>query len=278
MVNFSIPSSISSSVPYSKICNTNSLIGEILIPENEPCDIWCNWESGIRDFILKKLDEMGGSDGGSDNCFIDIGANLGYFSLWAATKASMVISIEPNPVLYELLNYNCMRGGVKSFLSSNIKTYNMAISDKVGYKEFYYRIDAAGDGRLYNPTECGDGNKWLSRNLPTETLSSLQDKYLGGRERGGEKGGTIGVNLIKIDCEGSEYDILKDIDFFKRKENKDCLVMLELHGPMIVSRGLDFNKFVEYLLNNFEMADLNGTVYNSVIDVPARGFVSLRKR
>lgn len=242
------------SIAYSKKCNIGDPIGEILIPENEPCDIWCNWENAVRDFILKSLQK--------DICFLDIGANIGYFSLWAATKAKMVVSIEPNPVLYELLNYNCIGSGK----FSNIKTYNIAISDKTGYKEFYYRIDAAGDGRLYNPTECGDGNKWLSRSTPTDTLSSLQDKYLNRMEGMEveevegmkEVGGAKGVGIIKIDCEGSEYDILRDLDFFKRKENRNCEIILELHETQIKSRCLDYEGFIKYLKTNFEMSYLTG--------------------
>jgi FkbM family methyltransferase len=146
------------------------------------------------------------------------------------------------------LNHNCVGSGK----FSNIKTYNIAISDRTGNKEFYYRVDAAGDGRLYNPTECGDGNEWLSRNVPVETLSSLQDK-LG---MNGIEGGI--VDLIKIDCEGSEYEILKDLDFFKRKENKDCEVILELHKTQIESRKLDYEGFMDYLLSYFEMSRLTG--------------------
>lgn len=212
-------------------------IGEIWMPKNEPCDIWFNWEQNAREVMLKKIN--------GNTCFLDLGANFGYFSLYASDKAKKVMSVEPNPIVYDILRCNSLR-------FPNMTTYNIALSDMVNNSKFYYRIDAAGDGRLYNPNDCGEGNTYMAENVPVETLSSFQDKYCP----------NIGINLIKMDCEGSEYEILKDLEFFERKENKGCEVILELHSTIIKSRGLDCVELAKRLKSNFDLRFLDGSPCN----------------
>lgn len=36
-----------------------------------------------------------------DDAFVDVGANMGFFSLYAAWRAIHVIAVKPNPVLFE---------------------------------------------------------------------------------------------------------------------------------------------------------------------------------
>jgi len=242
---------MNNNILYAKKCNIGgpigNPIGEIWIPQNEPCDMWANWEVGIRNFLMNRVTNK--------THFIDIGANIGYFSLWVATKAERVFSVEPNPILYEALKDNALK------FPSVIKTYMIALGDKrtygyEGHRAFYYRVDAAGDGRSYNPTEYGDGNKWLMSYIPNETLSSFQDKYFPG----------IGINLIKIDCESFEYEILMGSDsfcsFFNRIENKDCEIVLELHRKIIEDRKLDYLSFARYLNEHWNIHTLNGEECN----------------
>lgn len=231
-----------------------SEVKEILVPDNEPCDVWLKWEKVIKDFIISRINNT--------TNFLDIGANIGYFSLWAATRAMTVFAAEPNPSVFEILRLN-------SGLFKNIFPYNVAISDTVRTDKFYYRDYAHGDGRLYDPKEHnpGDGNVYTNKVIPVETLSSFQEKYCNGQP----------IDFIKMDCEGSEHEILKDIEFFRKSQNEKCEVMLELHGPMIEMRGYSYKQFLDYLESNFRIYDLSGSSY-SVQDIPARGHIVLRKR
>jgi FkbM family methyltransferase len=52
------------------------------------------WEPPVRDAVLKYLEP--------DWTFLDLGANIGYFSLLAASRGNHVIAVEPNP---EALKY-----------------------------------------------------------------------------------------------------------------------------------------------------------------------------
>ena len=239
-----------------KICNIVG-IGNFTIPENEPNHVWVSWELPTKEYILKNLKENGH--------FIDVGANIGYFSVWASTKAGRVYSIEPNPDVYILLEKNSKLGRTidGDNGSNNIKTFNMALSDVRKIGKVFYRDFANGDGRLYDPR---DGNDHMARGVVIDTLSGFQETYCSGH----------GIDMIKMDCEGSEHEILKDLDFFKKEKNKNCEVVLELHGPMIQERGLDFNKFLEYLLLNFDIKSLDGIVLGNVGSIQPRGFISLK--
>lgn len=228
-----------------------SAVKEILIPENELCDVWVNWEVGVRDFILSRINK--------NTYFIDVGANIGYFSLWAATKAKQVFAIEPNPPVFEVLKSNIQD-------VANIFAHNIALSVNNHDNRFYWRDLAHGDGRLYNPKEINpyDGNAYESKLMVSLTLSGFQKNYCENHK----------IDFIKMDCEGSEYEILHDQSFFRK--NIGCEIMLELHGTMIRDRGLDYNQFRKYLLSKFKIFNLTGTPLNSWDDIPIRGHIYLK--
>jgi FkbM family methyltransferase len=244
-------------------------IGDFTISENEPCNIWVEWEKPIMEYVLRNIKENG-------YC-IDIGANIGYFSVWMATKVGKtgkVYSIEPNPNAYEILKTNSLNLGDKfGDGGMRIKTYNMALSNLDGEGQIYYRDLANGDGRLYDPKigNAEDGNKYAIKNVPILTLSSFQEKYCCDVH-----GIVHGIDFIKIDCESSEYEILQDLNFFRDKRNAGCEVMLELHIPLIKMRGIDVRKFADYLNENFDVRDLFGRPYDVHDGGLDKGHVSLR--
>ena len=122
---------------------------------------------------------------------IDIGAQIGLYSLFAKyLPNSTFYSFEPFPLTYRLLLDNIKLNNV-----SNIKTYNMAISDKKGKA-------------ILNTSRSHNGLHSMGNNIlrfsdiepleiDTDTLDNMfYDK-------------NIHVNYIKIDTEGYEYFILK---------------------------------------------------------------------
>jgi len=234
-------------------------IGDFTIPENEPCDIWVEWEKPIMEYVVRKL---GDRDNGG--YFIDVGANIGYFSVWASTKAKRVYSIEPNPNAFEILETNSKLGGGGK---NNIKIFNMALSDIDGIGNIYYRDLANGDGRIYDPKVGNptDFNKYDVMNVPVMTLSNFQEMCCGNHR----------IDIIKMDCEGSEYEILQDLSFFGDKKNAGCEVVLEIHGSIMKMRGLDVDKFVNYLDSKFEIRDLHGNVVSGH-RIPIQGHLSLK--
>lgn len=116
--------------------------------------------------------------------FVDIGANVGYFSLLASQICNEVISFEPNPACLAQLNRN-----VEINKRKNIDVRPVGLADKCGIAEFH--VDNAsniGGGSLRD----GSGEKF---SVKLDTL----DKQLSSQP----------IRLIKIDIEGAEVLALK---------------------------------------------------------------------
>jgi FkbM family methyltransferase len=119
---------------------------------------------------------------------VDIGGNVGAFILWMAERHTGVsgVCFEPDPAAFKYLRSNLERNGVRS-----VEVRAAAVSDVAG---------AA----------------WLFRGSPGDALSSLQN-VVNARDRVrvpvlafGDVMREIGVrvSLVKIDCQGTEYDII----------------------------------------------------------------------
>lgn len=65
---------------------------------------------------------------------VDVGANVGMYSLWAAkTRGAKVYAFEPEAQNYALLNRNIALNGV----GGQVKAYCLALSDSAGYSELH---------------------------------------------------------------------------------------------------------------------------------------------
>lgn len=118
---------------------------------------------------------------------IDIGANVGVFSLYASKKAQLgkIYSFEPFKENYEFLIKNLKLNKLK-----NIFPFNLGVSPK-NKKEVLYISD----------TNCGACNNFKGKGEKIViNCISLKDIFdLNNIQR---------CNFMKIDCEGAEYDIL----------------------------------------------------------------------
>jgi FkbM family methyltransferase len=71
---------------------------------------------------------------GSDDVLVDVGANVGMYSVWAAkTRGVRVYSFEPEAQNYALLNRNIQLNG----LAGRVKAYCAGLSDRGGYSELH---------------------------------------------------------------------------------------------------------------------------------------------
>lgn len=132
--------------------------------------------------------------------FIDIGANVGYYSLVAGAlnpKAN-IVAFEPFPDTYEVLKRNIKLNGFH-----NITAEKLALSEKEGEETFFYKISEdfpdepyqlAGDNSLANY----DRDEKRTIKVKITTL----DDYA-------KKQNLPKVDLIKMDTETTEFFILK---------------------------------------------------------------------
>jgi len=134
-------------------------------------------ETGFFRADLKPEEDLKGKD------VIDLGAHIGVFTLSAiAHGAKAVFSVEMNPI-----NYSHLIGFTKDI--PNVKCQNWAIFD--GITRYVYHFD---EGTLSKAAKTGDKEKAI----PAFSLEEILDfsKF---------QGDDI---TLKIDVEGSEYDVL----------------------------------------------------------------------
>jgi len=143
---------------------------------------------------------------------LDVGANIGCFSLYAATlfPEATLLAIEPDPENYKSL---CANLDGKSHLSC----LNVAL----GTGPVYYRHNDKSVLRGYNsPSSPGfdtiqDDVNWIGTEIQSVTIDQLIPR-------------DCGEYLIKIDCEGAEACIIghkPSMDILQRS----CMVTAELH-------------------------------------------------
>jgi FkbM family methyltransferase len=120
--------------------------------------------------------------------FVDIGANIGYFTCLALNNKVNSIAVEPLKDNLNVLFKNIQKNGW-----SNVEVFPMALSEKPGLLELF----GGGTGASLLSGWAGNSDL-LKRIVPVSTLDIL----LGNR--------FTGLNLfLKIDVEGAEYELLK---------------------------------------------------------------------
>jgi FkbM family methyltransferase len=152
-----------------------------------------------------------------DSTVIDIGANMGLFSILAVLNgAKQVYAFEPNQDNYQrLLKY------ITGF--DNINPINLAVT-----KPGLLQINIEGKDGQCQVREGGEGD--VVRCIPLEEFV---------RDIPGDD------LLMKLDCEGSEYDIIftcpqKTLRRFK-------YIYTEVHNDMHPNQSYNYDMFEEYM-------------------------------
>lgn len=169
-------------------------------------------EQDIVDLILTKFLDY------NDSTFIDIGANVGAYTLSLAKHFNHTYSFEP-----DIDTYNIMCGNIAINGLSNVTTL---INSGLSYKEdkmIMHRYDISGslnhitesDSDIVNENMKKIGYNDYSSEIYVKTLDSYNIKNVG---------------LIKIDVEGCELDILKGA---KETISKYC--------PMLIIESWEIN-------------------------------------
>jgi FkbM family methyltransferase len=126
--------------------------------------------------------------------YLDLGAWIGPTSMYASRLCGRCIAVEPDPVAYEQLCDNQIADG------DNLEVHNQAILDY--------------DGKtLLGSEELGNSMTRLSAAHPGRSVIEVPCQTLSRLVRECEVEGSM---FIKMDVEGSEELILRDIEFFKK--------------------------------------------------------------
>jgi FkbM family methyltransferase len=145
-----------------------------------------------------------------EHVFLDLGAWVGSHSLFASTIARRVVSVEPDPVAFRILQENVALNG------NTIEPVRVAIGNE-GTLTLGSGLLGASTTRA-NP-EAGAGIGPWEPGQQFEIVCTTLSKFV-------ETHGLHDPLFIKIDVEGAEEQIFQDFEFF---EQHRPTVYLELH-------------------------------------------------
>jgi len=160
-------------------------------------------EEKVSNLLIKKLN--------SCKCFVDVGANLGYYTFLASKIMSdgIVYSFEMDEKNYNLLEKNLFINK-----SKNVKIYHAAVTDYSGIVNYSNAL------RLPSPiltvsTRISNNKYSIKKSVKA---ISLDDFF---NDNGSKP------EIVKIDVEGGEIKVLNGMK--KLLDNKNLQLFLELH-------------------------------------------------
>ena len=127
---------------------------------------------------------------------VDVGANVGFFSILAASlvgPTGWVVALEPQPDTFNQLQRNIQISGMK-----NIRARQVAVSERKGIGMLFF-----GDVPIFSSLFSSVDDKptqLRSQEVSTSTLEDILEEESVGK-----------CNYLKLDCEGAEYAILNSL-------------------------------------------------------------------
>jgi len=178
----------------------------------------------IREIFKKQRYQKTGFEIKQTDTIIDIGAHMGLFVMWIAPQTSKgkIIAVEPTKNI-NVLNTNLAKNNIK-----NVKTIKAAVGLDGSYIELvtYPNFNVINHQTSQKPTFLTQmifyllSGQWRwERNIekvPTISLGKIIDDA-----------GLKQVDFLKIDCEGCEFDIFRNLsdEYFNRIEK----IVMEFH-------------------------------------------------
>lgn len=177
--------------------------------EVSPSLYWVFKEIFVEDFyniqgLLKKLP--------ANPVVIDVGANAGFFDLLILSKLknAKVVAYEPLASNYKLIQ-NVLE---RNKLHQNLTVFQQAVTGKPAESIELYIEDTESNSEIASVFAAFDKRNTKSILVPAVTLHSILQAH----DR---------VNLLKMDCEGSEYGILYDTPVADLKKIE--IMAIEVH-------------------------------------------------
>ena len=170
----------------------------------------------------------------NDGIFLDIGANIGYFSLLASHKFQDVHAIEASPSTFARL-----RESVAANNLTNVHIHNVAVGEVEGHVDFFQDPDHSGAASV-----IAGSNRVFEARVPIAPL----EKILGDID-------WHRVRFAKIDVEGFEAPVLKSL--FERRD--DLHEDVEIFCEFDPKREDVWPAIQGFLDNNFSAVILQGT-------------------
>jgi len=197
------------------------------------------WEQEETDF-LKSVINPG-------DIFVDVGANIGYFTMLAANlvgASGHIFAVEPDPINAAILRWN-----VQSLRAPRkVTIVEAAVSDVNGIFNLYISPVNFADHRLFPTNNDPMDNGQDRKSIPVKTMTL--DEIIPYDQR---------VDIVKVDVQGSELAALKGMQRIIRRWSPTILLELWPYGlkeagdnprelpTMLVNLGYDLYKLSQPL-------------------------------
>jgi len=214
---------------------------KIRVNSSDKISIWETWKSGVyNQFEIKP-----------NSVVVDLGASIGPFAIYAAIKApnGKVFAYEASKENYDLLVTN-----KKLNQCDNLKAYHFAVTDKDGRISFSIRKNPA-----LNSVFSFLNDKKKAVVLSKSLASILKDNRL--RK----------IDILKIDVEGSEYDIL----LASTRETMAKIDSLVIEYHELVGSKRKVNDLKDFLINQGFKVKIYGLFLQKLVF--GTGYLSARK-
>jgi FkbM family methyltransferase len=198
------------SIKKDKDCNEVILRSgnKISAPENTSCFIGL-----VEDIFFNNIYTPPGFSIENNDVVVDIGAHVGTFTLFAASKTkNMVYAFEPFAINFEFLNKN-----IHTNKLNNISTYNNLVSDKIGIERLFL-LENSREHLIFNKNE----NTRPYLDVSSITLKYIIDNIIGNKFKQ--------IDFLKLNCEGAEGLILLStpINYFLNIKK----IVMEFHDTL----------------------------------------------
>ncbi|MBP6682352.1 MAG: FkbM family methyltransferase [Halioglobus sp.] len=167
------------------------------------------WEPQETRFLLDTLRP--------GDVFVDVGANIGYFSLLASRlvgESGAVLAFEPEAANFALLEANCRLNGC-----ANIRCFQAALGEENASGTLYLNELNRGDHSLY-PEQTGRTGQDISIVNGSRLIGASYPR----------------VDCIKIDTQGAECDVLAGLRELIAASAADLVMVIEF-SPLLLKQA-----------------------------------------
>ncbi|WKU49447.1 FkbM family methyltransferase [Streptomyces sp. VNUA116] len=171
------------------------------------------WEPHMTRWLSRRLQ--------SGDTFIDVGANMGYFSLLAAHlvgPSGRVVAIEASPAFHRSVLANARRNACR-----NVRAVNAAVSDARGFLRFTLASSRNLGANSIVPYDGPAESSFEAQALPlTEVLTASE---------------VAGARVIKVDVEGAEGSVVRGMASLLDRLRPDAEVTIEVTPERMARLG-----------------------------------------
>lgn len=165
----------------------------------------------------------------SGDVVVDVGANLGYFTILSAlaeAKPAAIQAFEPDPDNYALLKENLRLNGVEA----QVRATRAALTREPGEGTLYRSTDNLGDHQIHSTEEAGE-----TRPIPllrgAQALSDVVDR----------------IDLLKIDTQGSELAVIDGLAPLLQSSRSRLRALVEVTPHSLRAAGDSGRALIERL-------------------------------